>query len=226
MEESQRDKKVLGALNSIFLTLIPMKKNPSSFKDFRPISCCNVVYKIIAKIIAQQLKQILSEIITKEQFGFLFNCQIHDVVSLSQEAIHTIKHGKSKAFALKLDLSKSYDRVNWTFLRLVMIQIRMDLETFNWIMGYVQSVSFAVLINGSPSNFFRSSRGLGQGCPLSPFLFLLIVDDLSIIIHQYEMEGSYKGVMVTNSEELSQILFVDDVIMMGEGTWENIKEAE
>ena len=66
VQESQRVGKVLGALNSTFLALIPKKQNPSSFEEFRPISCCNVVYKIIAKIIAQRMKPILSEIITKE----------------------------------------------------------------------------------------------------------------------------------------------------------------
>ena len=83
VQESQRAGKVLGALNSTFLALIPKKQNSSSFEDFRPISCCNVIYKIIANILARCLKPILSEFITEEQFGFLFNCQIHDVVSLS-----------------------------------------------------------------------------------------------------------------------------------------------
>ena len=95
-----------------------------------------------------------------------------------------------------------------------MIQIGMDLEIVNWIMGCIQSASFAVLINVSPSNFFRPTRGLIRGFPLSPFLFVLIVDVLSRIINQAKREGSYKGIMVTNSEELSQILFVDDVVMM------------
>ena len=119
-----------------------------------PISCCNVVYKIIAKIIEQCLKPILSEKITEEQFVFLFNRQIHDAVSLTKEDIHTIIRSKSKAFALKLDLSKAYDRVSWTVLRLLMIQIGMAVETTNWIMGCVQLASFAILINGSPSIFF------------------------------------------------------------------------
>ena len=119
-----------------------------------------MVYKLIAKTISLILNPILSKVITQEQFGFLKNRQIHDAVSLSQETIQTIKLSKNTAFSLKLDLSKSFDRVNWTFLRLVMIQIGLDLEIVNWIMGCVQSASFVVLINGSPSNFFRASRGL------------------------------------------------------------------
>ena len=85
VQESQRAGKVPGALKSTLLALIHKKQNPSSFEEFRPISCCNVVYEIIAKVIDQRLKPILSEIITKEQFGFWFNRQIHDAVSLDQE---------------------------------------------------------------------------------------------------------------------------------------------
>ena len=137
VQESQRDRKVLGALYSTFLALVPKKQNSSSFEDFRPISCYNVVYKIIAKIIAHCLKPILSDIISEEQFGFLFNRQINYAVSLTREAIHTINRNKSKNFVLKLDLSKAYDRVSWNFLRLLLIQIGMSSETINWIMELI-----------------------------------------------------------------------------------------
>ena len=75
-----------------------------------------MIYKIIAKIIAQRIKPILSGIVTEEHFSFLFNRQTNDAESLAQEAFHTMKKEKHKAFALKLDLSKAYDRVRWTFL--------------------------------------------------------------------------------------------------------------
>ena len=90
-----------------------------------------MLYKIISKTLALRLKPILSKVITQEQFGFLENRQIHDAVSLAQEMIHTIKLSKNPAFALKLDLSKAYDSLNWTFLRLVMIHIGLDLEIVN-----------------------------------------------------------------------------------------------
>ena len=137
---------------------------------------------------------------------------------LAQEEIYTIKQSKSSTFSLKLDLSKAYDRVNWTFLRLVMIQIGMDLEIVNWIMGCVQTYSFAVMINGLPSKNFRATRGLRQGCLLSPFLFLRIVDSLRKIIQHAKREGSFKGIRINNTVELSHILFVDDVVKLGEGS--------
>ena len=98
-------------LNSNFLTLIPKKQKAQSFDDYRPISCYKIIYIIISNVIALRIKPILSEIISEEQFGFLYNRQIHDLVSLAQEAVHNIKNEKQTAFALKLDLSKAYDRV-------------------------------------------------------------------------------------------------------------------
>ena len=86
-----------------------------TFEDFRPISYSNMNYKVIAKTIAQRLKSISIMFITEEQFGFLFNRKIHDVVSLAQEAMNSIQKDKQSTFALKVDLSKAYDRVSWTF---------------------------------------------------------------------------------------------------------------
>ena len=160
IRESQKSRKVSSSINSTFISLIPKTSSPSSFDDFRPISCCNQIYKIISKTIAQRLKPILSSIISKEQFGFLFKRQIHDVVSLAQEALHSVHIRKSSSISLKLDLSKAYDRVNWNFLRILLIQIGLDINMIECIMGCIQSASFVVIINESPSSFFRASRGL------------------------------------------------------------------
>jgi len=206
VKESQISGKVLGMINSTFLTLIPKKQKAQSFDDFIPISCCNMIYKIIAKVIAFRIKSILSEIISEEQLGFLFNRKIHDAVSLAREAIHTIKKEKQRVFALKLDLSKAYDKVGWIFVRLVLIKIGIYLEVVEWIMDCLQSTSFVILINGSPTNFFRPSRGLRQGCPLSPFIFLLVVEALSRIIHNVKESRVIKGIKVSKSKEVTHTL--------------------
>ena len=99
----------------------------------------------------------------------------------------------SNVLVLKLDLVKAFDRVNWTFIRLLFIQIGIPLLGVNWIMGCVSSSCFAVLVNGSPSDFFLASRGLRQGCPLSPLLFILIMESLSRIILDAQHKGCIKG---------------------------------
>jgi hypothetical protein len=91
---------------------------------------------------------------------------------------------------------KAYDRVDWRFLRLVLLHIGLCLEATDWIMGCVNSTNFSVLINGSPSSFFRSSRGLRHGFPLSPLLFLLIVECLSRILLKLVEDGKIEGVLV------------------------------
>jgi hypothetical protein len=169
IEESRSKGMVLGEINSTFMTLIPKVNETRSFDDFRPILLCNVFYKSISKIIANRLKRVLARVISKEQFSFITKRQIHDAVRSMQEGFHSIKTKNMLAIVMKLDLSKAYDRVNWLFLCLVLLHIGISLPIINWILGHVSSTSFATLINGSPDRFFRASRGLRHGCPMSPF---------------------------------------------------------
>ena len=121
-------------------------------------------------------------------------------------------------FALKVDLSKAYDRVSWTFIHLLLIQIGILMEMVEWILGCIQSNSFALLINGSPSTFFHPTRGLRQGFPLSPFMFLLVAEALSRSIHKAREVRLIKGVRISNHIELNHVLFVDYVLMIVDGT--------
>jgi len=83
--------------------------------------CANVSYKLISKIITRRLQPMMSGFINEEQFVFFHKRQIHDVVSLAQETLHSLKKNNLKFVILKLDLPKAYDRVNWNVLRLVIL---------------------------------------------------------------------------------------------------------
>jgi hypothetical protein len=166
VEESRRLGSISGCINSTFLTLILKTNNPSTFEDFRPISLCNLCYKMISKIIANRIKPILSRSLSTEQLGFLQGRRIQDAIDTAHESIHNIKKKKIKSLILKLDLRKAYDCIDWEHLRLTLIKVGFGIQMTEWIMGCVTSSSFAVLLNGEATEFFRSGRGLRQGCPI------------------------------------------------------------
>ena len=85
-------------------------------------------------------------------------------------------------------------------------------------MGCLTSANFVVLINGTPSNFFNASRGIRQGCPLSPLLFILVIEGLSLLINDARVNGLIRGIKISPSLTLTHLLFVDDVILLGTGT--------
>eukprot|EP00253_Pinus_taeda_P028824 PITA_28824 len=226
IEESRRKGMVYAPFNSTFIALIPKKENPESFEDFRPISLCNSVYKIIAKVITSRLKPILSRCISNEQFGFLEGRQIHEAIGVAQETIHSVKLGKRKGGVVKIDLSKAYDRIIWTYLRMMLTHLDFKIDFINWIMGCIKSASYAVLINIVASPFFKGKRGLRQGCSLSPLLFLLVAEGLSQLILKAKREGVIKGLEVAVNLCITHLLFVDDILLFSNGNQVEIKEIK
>eukprot|EP00253_Pinus_taeda_P020413 PITA_20413 len=168
VEETRIKGEVYSPFNATFITLIPKKENPESFEDFRPISLCNSIYKIIAKVIALRIKPILSKHISSEQFGFLNGRQIHEAIGVAQEVLHSVKQQNKKGAVLKIDLSKAFDRINWIYIRLLLTHLGFKVDFISWIMDYITNISYAILINGVTTPFFKGQRGLRQGCPLSP----------------------------------------------------------
>lgn len=167
------------AFNSTFIALIPQIDDPQSFNDFSHISLFNCIYKIISKIIANRLNPILSKHISPKQFSFLEHRHIHEAIGTTQEALHSIKTKKFKGMVLKIDLATEFDQTSWLYIRMLLTHLGFPLPFIQWIMCCITNVSYSVLINGSKSSFFHAKRGLRQGCPLSPLLFLLIMEGLS-----------------------------------------------
>eukprot|EP00253_Pinus_taeda_P002811 PITA_02811 len=226
IEESRQKGTVYRPFNSTFIALIPKKDDPESFEDFRPISLCNCIYKIIAKVIALRLAPILSQNISMEQFGFLDGRQIHEAIGVAQEVIHSIRMKKKKGVVLKIDLSKAYDRISWLYLRMLLTHLGFNYSFVSWIMGCITNINFVVLVNGAASSFFISQRGLRQGCPLSPLLFLLVAEGLSRLIHKARRTKKVKGIEVAINLFITHLLFVDDILIFTNGSPDELKELK
>jgi hypothetical protein len=101
--------------------------------------------------------------------GFLEGRQIHEAIGVAQEGLHSLKTARSKGEILKIDLSKAYDRVNWAYIRLLLTHLGFQVPFIKWVMACISSVSFAVLINGAASPFFKSERGCVKDVLCPPY---------------------------------------------------------
>lgn len=155
----------------------------------------------------------MSRHISSEQFSFLKNREIHEAVGTAQEALHSIKHKKIKGAILKIDLAKAFDKVNWIYIKMILIHLGFPPPFINWIMCCFNLASFSVLINGFASHFFHAERGLRQGCPLSPLLFLIVMEGLRILITTTKRDGQLHRLKMNDLCYLTHLLFVDDVLI-------------
>ena len=119
---------------------------------------------------------------------------ILDASLIANEAIHSMQKSGGGGILCKLDIEKAYDHVNWSFLFWLMEMMGFGAKWISWIQWCIGTVSFSVLINGTSSGFFKSSRGLRQGDPLSPYLFMIVMEAFSCLLKRAKEEGGFVGV--------------------------------
>jgi hypothetical protein len=210
-------------LLAYFITLIPKVTNPHSIYEFRPISLLGSLYKIVAKVLASRLGTVMDKLISKNQSAFIKGRLLVDGVLTVNEVIDLAKRTKKKCMIFKVDFEKAYDSVNWKFLEYMLVKFGFAKKWVAWIHACVCAGNLSVLVNGGPTRQVNISRGLKQGDPLAPFLFLLVVEGLGLLMDRSVTLHFFKPFIINNSGvAVSHLQYADDTLFIGEACVENL----
>ncbi|CAL1374667.1 unnamed protein product [Linum trigynum] len=212
--------------NDTHIALIPKVQSPESIKQFRPISCCNFRYKVISKILSSRMKKWLPGLVSEMQAAFTGGRLIQDNIIIVHEILHHFKTRRSGNWdmMIKLDMRKAYDLVDWECLDAILLAYGFADKWRGWIRSCVQTVRFSLLMNGSPTEKFQPSRGIRQGDPISPLLFILMSNALSFLIDKAVDKGEIQGIKLNpNCPRISHCLFADDTVIFGKAS---VKEVD
>ncbi|KAJ9539609.1 hypothetical protein OSB04_026115 [Centaurea solstitialis] len=219
------EKEALGpGCNASFVSLIPKVATPLSLNDYRPISLIGVLYKVIAKVLAHRLKKVIGKVISDPQSAFIKGRNILDGVLIANEVVDFVRFKKRKGLIFKVDFEKAYDSVDWNFLLGTMNRMGFGKKWIGWISACLRSSSTSVLVNGSPSKEFMMEKGLRQGDPLAPFLFLIVAENLHLLVEEAKDKSLFEGLSIGNEGiEVSHLQYADDAIFFVKWSLRNLR---
>lgn len=213
-------------INSNMIVLIPKVPGAKTMGDYRPIALAKFKFKIVTKIMADRLACITSRIISTEQRGFVRDRNISECIIIASEAINLLdKKQYGGNLALKVDISKAFDTLDWNFLIAVLHNFGFSTIFINWILTILQSARLSILVNGKAVGFFSCSRGVRQGDPLSPLLFCLAEEVLSRALSASAHRGRLIPMSLCRGYVLpTHVLYADDILIFCTGLKSNVRE--
>ncbi|XP_071713183.1 uncharacterized protein [Rutidosis leptorrhynchoides] len=209
--------------NASFFSLILKRKDPVNLGDYRPISLIGSYYKIFSKILATRLQKVIHKVIGPEQCAFIKERYILDGIIIVNESYQELRRQKRKGFLFKADFEKAFDTINWEYLLTIIRKMGFGVKWLSLIRACLNSTSISILVNGSPTHEFTPQRGVRQGDPLSPYLFIIAVEGLNSLIKHAIESNLYNGIEIGRYKVLvSHLQYVDDTIFFGEWSRRNM----
>lgn len=188
------------------ITLLDKGKDRLLLKNWRPLSMLNVDYKIGSKVIAERLKKYLHKLIHPNQVGYISGRQVASNIRAISDILFYTKQRNISGILMNLDFEKAFDSVDWDFLRLSLKKFNLGDSIIKWVSTFYNNISSCVINNGLTSGYFKVGRGVRQGDPLSPYLFILVSEILASSIRQNK---NIKGIKI-NTRESKLIQYADD----------------
>lgn len=205
-------------MNTTHITLVPKIGNPEDLGQFRPINCCNFMYKVISKVLTDRMKGLLPVLISENQSAFVGGRLIQDNIVVAHEIFHSLRcksRGGKNFLAVKLDMNKAYDRLEWSFVKEVLSAYGFHEHWIALIMECITTVTYKAMLNGTTGPMIYPERGLRQGDPISPYLFIIAAEGLNVLMKDAIEGGRISGVKLkANAPLLSSLMFADDTMLV------------
>lgn len=198
MAEFHENERIVKGANSSLVVLIPKKRNPVQISDYRPISLIGCIYKVISEVLTNRIKKFIGMVISEPQSAFISDRQILDGILIANEIVDEARSRKKEVIMFKVDFEKAYDSVDWNFLDFVMLKMGFHDKWRRWIIECLKTSYVSVLVNGSPTKEVRMERGLRQGDPISPFLFLIVAEGFNMLMKKAVDNGKFNGYKFEN----------------------------
>ncbi|VFQ85715.1 unnamed protein product [Cuscuta campestris] len=211
------------AFGSTNITLIPKVEGAREIGDYRPIALSTFFSKMLSRIMANRLGPMLNKIISPEQAGFQKREGIEEHILLTNELMHNLDSKvRGGNVMIKLDMAKAFDKISWNFLQAILQAFGFNEQSICLLLQNLRATYMSVLVNGKPNGFFKIKRGVKQGDPLSPLLFIIGSEGFARSLNHAINSGYISPYKVGKTRVVSHLAFADDLIIFLKGDLRNI----
>ncbi|XP_039049072.1 uncharacterized protein LOC120190009 [Hibiscus syriacus] len=214
---------MLPSFNATTVVIVPKILNPSLVKDFRPISCCSIVYKNVTGILVDRLSSVFPGMISMNQTTFVKGRSIVDNTLLAQELVRGYSRNKiSPKCALKIDLQKGFDSLNCEFVDVILHALGLPDKFISWLWTCFANPRYFITFNGSLVGYFKGARGVRQGDPLSPYNLVLAMNVLSNLLNVATLKGVFGYHPKCKRIGLTHLCFANDLLIFCKGSIDSV----